>query len=39
MKVLDRRRRRRWPFPRGVIELFVFSWRRTQPFPRGVLEL
>jgi hypothetical protein len=37
MKVLGRRRW--WPFPHGVMELFVFSRRRSEPFPLGVLEL
>jgi hypothetical protein len=37
MKVFSRRRR--WPFPCGVIEVFVFSRRRTRPFLLGVLEL
>jgi hypothetical protein len=31
MKVLGRRWRR--TFHRGVMELFVFSWRRSQLFP------
>jgi hypothetical protein len=37
MKIFGRRRR--WPFPRGVLEAFFFSWRRTRPFPLHVLEL
>jgi hypothetical protein len=36
MKVFDRRR---WHFPRGVLEVFVFSQRRTRSFPLSVLEL
>jgi hypothetical protein len=30
MKVFDRRRR--WHFPRSVLEVFVFNRRRTRPF-------
>jgi hypothetical protein len=37
MKVFDRRRR--WHFPCGVLEVFVFSRRQTRPFPLSVLEL
>jgi hypothetical protein len=37
MNVFDGRRR--WNFPCGVLEVFVFSRRRTRPFPFGVLEL
>jgi hypothetical protein len=36
MKAFDRRR---WHFPRGVLEVFVFSRTRTRPFPLGVLKL
>jgi hypothetical protein len=38
MMVFSTRRRRR-PFPRGVLEVFVFSQMRTRPFLLGVLEL
>jgi hypothetical protein len=38
IKVLGRRWR--WTFPRGVIELFVVSWRRrSRHFPLYDLEL